>query len=176
MPTKVVEGKVVDSYRFAGPTAKVLRAAIPQEPQYDFIPWTPLRKPRVLEAAGISTLCINMIPDYSRAYGFPRVAALEYPFGLPLGRPKDQEGQLQVIRAALRALKEIKEPGGVVHLPFEWPEAPERVPLHPPEPFPIAKLMAQGKVADPVGVLGQGRWQDLGAIVGRAPKSQARAS
>lgn len=106
-----------------------------------------------------------MIPDYSRAYGFPRVAALEYPFSLTLGRPGDREGQLQVIRAALQALIDIQEPGGVVHLPFAWPEDPTTVDIHPPEPSPIAKLIWQGKVANPVDVLGQGRWRDIDAIL-----------
>lgn len=60
MPAKVVTGKVVDSYRFAGPAAKIMQRAIPQEPQYDFIPWAPLSKPlpqcrvSLLTTAGIS--------------------------------------------------------------------------------------------------------------------------
>ncbi len=60
MPAKVVEGKIVDSYCFSGPAGKVLAAAIPQEPQYDHIPWTPLKKPlsqcriALLSTAGIS--------------------------------------------------------------------------------------------------------------------------
>jgi hypothetical protein len=118
----------------------------------------------VIEDAGISTICLNMIPDYSRAYGFPRIAALEYPFSLTLGRPGDREGHLQVIRAALQALVDIQEPGGIVHLPFVWPEDLSAVDSHPPEPSPIAALIGKGKVADPVAVLGQGRWRDLDAI------------
>ncbi len=114
-----------------------------------------------------------MIPDYSRAYGFPRVAALEYPFGLTLGRPGDREGQLQVIRAALQALIDIQEPGGVVHLPFEWPEDPTVVDIHPPEPSPIAKLIGQGKVANPVAVLGQGGWGDIDAILRKGRRRAA---
>jgi D-proline reductase (dithiol) PrdB len=128
---------------------------------------------RVIEEAGISTICVNMIPDYSRAYGFPRVAALEYPFSLTLGRPGDREGQLQVIRAALQALIDIQEPGGVVHLPFEWPEDPTTVDIHPPEPSPIAKLIGQGKVANPVAVLGQGRWGDIDAILRKGRRRAA---
>lgn len=60
MSAKIVKGKVVDSYRFSGPAAKIMRQAIPQEPQYDCIPWTPLRKPlsacriALLTTAGIS--------------------------------------------------------------------------------------------------------------------------
>lgn len=131
---------------------------------------------RVIEEAGISTICINIVPDYSRAYGFPRVAALEYPFGLSLGRPGDREGQLQVIRAALQALTEIKEPGGIVHLPFEWPEDPAKVDTHPPEPSPIVKLMQQGQVPNPVEVLGQGRWRSVEAIMGRGRTPAAVAA
>ncbi|HXG17500.1 MAG TPA: hypothetical protein VNN62_00300 [Methylomirabilota bacterium] len=127
----------------------------------------------MIEEAGISTICVNMIPDYSRAYGFPRVAALEYPFGLTLGRPGDREGQLQVIRAALQALIDIQEPGGVVHLPFEWPEDPTVVDIHPPEPSPIAKLIGQGKVANPVAVLGQGGWGDIDAILRKGRRRAA---
>lgn len=115
-----------------------------------------------------------MIPDYSRAYGFPRVAALEYPFSLTLGRPGDREGQLQVIRAALQALVDIHEPGGIVHLPFAWPEDPSKVDSHPHTPSPIAALIGTGKVADPVAVLGQGRWRDLDAILQRGRARTAK--
>lgn len=130
---------------------------------------------RIIEEAGISTICVNMVPDYSRAYGFPRVAALEYPFSLTLGRPGDREGQLQVIRAALQALLEIREPGGIIHLPFEWPEDPATVDIHPPEPSPIAKLIRQGKVPNPVEVLGQGRWRGVEAILRKGRKLAAAA-
>ena len=131
---------------------------------------------RVIKEAGISTICINnMVPDYSRASGFPRVAALEYPFSLTLGRPGDREGQLQVIRAALRALVEIQARGGIVHLPFAWPEDPATVDMHPPEPSPIAKLIRQGHVQDPVVVLGQRKWRNVAAILrkGRTPAAAA---
>ena len=107
--------------------------------------------------------------------GFPGWQALEYPFSLTLGQPGDREGQLQVIRAALKALREIKEPGEVVHLPFEWPEDPATTDIHPPEPSPIAKLIGQGKVPNPVEVLGQGGWRSLEAIlgIGRVPAAAA---
>ena len=89
----------------------------------------------------MTTICVNMMPDYSRAYGFPRIAAIEYPFGCPLGKPGDQEGQLQVIRATLRALEEIQQPGEVVHLPFEWSDPPDKANWHPSEPSPIIALI-----------------------------------
>lgn len=59
--------------------------------------------------------------------------------------------------------------GGIVHLPFEWPEDPTAIDIHPPEPSPIAKLIGQGKVANPADVLGQGKWRDIDAILTERP-------
>ncbi len=106
-----------------------------------------------------------MIPSLSRAYGFPRVAALEFPFSLPLGRPHDRVGQLQILRATLQALTTITEPGGVVHLPFEWDDEPEAVQNHPSELAPLGKAILQKKITDPVGVMGQEHWPDVAAIL-----------
>ena len=38
---------------------------------------------RVIEAAGIPTVTLNMIPAYQALVGMPRVAAIEHPFGRP---------------------------------------------------------------------------------------------
>lgn len=84
-----------------------------------------------------------MIPDFTAAMGAPRVAAIEYPFGRPIGQPHDREGQMAVMRTTLRALEEADRPGVVIHLPFEWPEAPEAVHWHPKEPSPILKLLRE---------------------------------
>jgi hypothetical protein len=40
-----------------------------------------------------------------------------------------------VLRATLKALAEIRIPGEIVHLPFEWPETAENE--HPEPPPPI---------------------------------------
>ena len=40
--------------------------------------------------------------------------------GRTLGKPGDRESQLAVLRAALRALETIAQPGGRVDLSFEW--------------------------------------------------------
>jgi D-proline reductase (dithiol) PrdB len=64
MPSTVVEGKVVDSYRFAGPAGKILRQAIPHQPQYDHIPWTPLTKPlSECRVALVTTAGISLLSD-----------------------------------------------------------------------------------------------------------------
>lgn len=95
---------------------------------------------RKIEAAGFSTLALSMIPELTASVGVPRMAAIEHPFGLPLGLPGDAAGQLGVLEATLRALAGISQPGGVVHLPFEWNPG-EKVNTHPPEPPPIVRYL-----------------------------------
>jgi hypothetical protein len=51
---------------------------------------------------------------------------------LTLGSPQDAVRQLAVLRATLRVLEEISQPGTVVHLPFEW-DCSEKLNVHPPE-------------------------------------------
>ena len=84
-----------------------------------------------------------MIPDLSAAAGAPRVAAIEFPFGRPLGQPNDAATQRAVLHATLDALQGSSRPGTVVHLPFEWPEPPDQVHWHPKEPSPIVQLLAR---------------------------------
>jgi hypothetical protein len=96
---------------------------------------------REIEAAGISTITLSSIPDLTASVGVPRVAGVEHPPGRTLGQPGDAEGQRDVLRATLEALASISNPGGVVHLTFEWPEHPSKVRFDPPEPPPIIQLI-----------------------------------
>jgi hypothetical protein len=79
---------------------------------------------RVLEASGIPTVALSMIPDLTRAVGVPRLAGISYPMGRPLGRPHDADGQRAVLRAMLELLASANGPDTYVELPFEWPESP----------------------------------------------------
>jgi hypothetical protein len=97
---------------------------------------------REIEAAGFCTITLSMIPDLTASVGAPRIAAIEHPFGVTLGRPGDTSGQRAVLRAALRAMEAMAEPGGVVHLPFEW-TAPEAGAFGPPVPPPIARYLVR---------------------------------
>ncbi len=83
------------------------------------------------------------MPDLTASVSAPRIAAIEYPLGRTLGKPGDAAGQMAVLEATLQALETIQTPGEVVHLPFEWPEAPKDVRNHPPEAPPIAKYLAR---------------------------------
>ena len=71
--------------------------------------------------------------------GIPRTVALEYPYGRPIGQAGDAAGQRQVLLATLSVLQQAREPGQVVHLPFQWPEDPKQTHWHPPEMSPIVK-------------------------------------
>ena len=98
---------------------------------------------RVLEASGIPTVALSMIPDLTRAVGVPRLAGISYPFGRPLGQPHDADGQRAVLRAMLELLASASGPDTYVELPFQWPESPARArnasrDLAPP---PIVELL-----------------------------------
>jgi len=97
---------------------------------------------REIEAAGLSTISLSMIPELTASAGAPRIAAIEHPFGVTLGRPGDAAGQLAVLRAALRAMEGIAEPGEAVHLPFAWPSAEKRA-FDPPVAPPIARYLVR---------------------------------
>ena len=68
--------------------------------------------------------------------GIEGPAAIEHPLGRVLGQPGDVAGQTAVLRAALRVVQALEQPG-VVDLPFEWPERPSRVKTHPAESPPL---------------------------------------
>jgi hypothetical protein len=70
------------------------------------------------------------VPDLTASVCVPRIAAIEYPLGRTLGQPGDSAGQTSVLEATLRALETIQSPGEIIHLPFEWPEAPKDVHNH----------------------------------------------
>ena len=99
----------------------------------------------MIEASGISTVALSMIPELTRAVGVPRLAGLSYPMGRPLGRPRDQDGQRAVLRATLNVLASASGPDSYVELPFEWPESPAqaRNASKSVAPPPIAELLHQ---------------------------------
>lgn len=77
----------------------------------------------MLEASGIPTVALSMIPELTRSVGVPRLAGISYPMGRPLGRPHDADGQRSVLRATLEVLSAAHAPDTSVELPFVWPES-----------------------------------------------------
>jgi len=98
---------------------------------------------RRIEAAGFNTITLSNIPDLTAAVCAPRIAAVEYPFGLTVGLPGDQSGQKAVLRATLTAAQEMTVPGSVRHLPFALPESASNLNTHPPESPPIVKYIVR---------------------------------
>jgi hypothetical protein len=98
---------------------------------------------RHLEEAGFSTVTLTTVPEFHRQVGMPRVAAIEYPFGRPVGDVHDRNGQRAVLLEALTTFAEAKEPGSVFHLPFTWPEDPKEADWHPPEASPLIKMFRE---------------------------------
>jgi hypothetical protein len=91
---------------------------------------------RVLEAQGIPSVSLSMIPDFTAAVGVPRLAGVGYPMSRPMGRPGDAPGQRNVLRALLGLLDSAPAPGAYAELPFTWPETPAQArkgsDVHPP--------------------------------------------
>ena len=99
----------------------------------------------MLEANGIPTVTLSLIPDLTRAVGVARLAGLSYPFGRPLGQPRDADGQRAVLRALLTLLDTATGPDTYLELPFEWPESPARARNASKDlpPAPIVELLTR---------------------------------
>ena len=67
-------------------------------------------------------MVLTMTPEFHREIGIPRVAAIEYPYGRPVGQVNDVEGQRIVMREALSFMEKADNPGAVYHRPLIWPE------------------------------------------------------
>jgi hypothetical protein len=98
---------------------------------------------RVLESAGIPTVSLSMIPDFTRAVGVPRLAGIAYPMSRPMGRPGDVSGQRQVLKALLDVLAGATTRDTYVELPFTWPETPAHARKGSDVQPPIAQLLAR---------------------------------
>ena len=73
---------------------------------------------RVLEEVGISTVCIYIRSFMHHAHflKLPRALITQHFLGRTIGAPHDDEGQREVVRAALRLLEDARSPGTVVEL------------------------------------------------------------
>ncbi len=76
---------------------------------------------RVIEAAGIPTVTVTMMPILAEKYRTSRILGVEFPFGHSFGLPGDIAMQRETLLAALDLLATAVEPGTVVHHGREWP-------------------------------------------------------
>ncbi len=104
---------------------------------------------RTIEALGIPTVTVTMVPDLAEKFRLSRIVGVEFPFGHSFGTPHNDALMLEVARLAVRAFKEATGPGYRVDLDPE--EHPWPVPIevayktwHPPRPSPIVgQMLAQ---------------------------------
>lgn len=98
---------------------------------------------RTLEASGLSTIMVTMMPFWAQKVGAPRTLAVEFPFGHTLGQPHNVDQQMRVIRQVLNVLETVDTPGSIVHSPETWPEPLKGVKANwqPKEPSPIIEVM-----------------------------------
>ena len=98
---------------------------------------------RWIEAAGIPTVVVTMMPAVAEERRAPRIVGVEFPFGHAFGMPGDRVTQREVLALALRVLAGATAFGTRVDFDREWP-----VPLRdaykawqPKEPSPIVKKL-----------------------------------
>ena len=77
---------------------------------------------RTLEAAGLSTILVTMMPFWAERVGVPRPLAVEFPFAQTLGQPHNRSQQMSVIQGSLQVLEETDQPGIICHSIEEWPQ------------------------------------------------------
>ncbi|MCB8921993.1 MAG: hypothetical protein H6662_10445 [Ardenticatenaceae bacterium] len=77
---------------------------------------------RTLEAAGLSTVLVTMMPYWAEKVGAPRTLAVEFPFGHMLGQPHNVAQQMGIIAEALGVLETAVTPGTIIHSPAAWPQ------------------------------------------------------
>jgi D-proline reductase (dithiol) PrdB len=102
---------------------------------------------RWIEAAGIPTVIVTMMPAVAEERRAPRIVGVEFPFGHPFGMPHDWGMHRRVLELGLRVLAGAFAFGTRVDLDAEWP-----VPLReayrswqPKEPSPIVRKMLEAR-------------------------------
>jgi hypothetical protein len=98
---------------------------------------------RLLEAAGIPTVVVTMMPDLASAVSAPRIVGVEFPFGHPFGMVHDRDMQRRVLLTALTALAGATKPGTRIDIDIEWPQDTRTAyrSWQPAEPSPIVAMM-----------------------------------
>ena len=75
---------------------------------------------REIERAGIATIGISIVREYTEKVQPPRTVFLRWPFGHPLGEPGNVAQQRTIVIEALQALYQLDQPGAIVDLPHRW--------------------------------------------------------
>jgi len=94
---------------------------------------------RRIEAAGIPTVPVTMMPDLADHLLAPRTLGVQFPYGHPFGMPGDAGMHRRVLEAAATLLAGAAKPGTRVDLDIEWPVPAKEAyrTWQPEEPSPI---------------------------------------
>ena len=104
---------------------------------------------RWIEAAGIPTVTVTMMPSVADERLAPRIVGVEFPFGHAFGMPHDRGMQRRTLELALRVLAGATMFGTRVDLDVEWP-VPVREAYRawqPNEPSPIVRKLLEERKA-----------------------------
>lgn len=74
----------------------------------------------MIEKAGIPTIGVSIVREYTEKVKPPRTIFLRWPFGHPLGEPFNVAQQQAVLIEAFKNLYSINVPGAIVDLRFRW--------------------------------------------------------
>ncbi len=75
---------------------------------------------REIERMGIPTIGISIVRRFTEEIRPPRAVFLKWPLGHPLGEPFKARPHTTILRRSFNAIKEIKEPGAIIDLPYKW--------------------------------------------------------
>lgn len=100
---------------------------------------------RHIEAAGIPTVVVTMMPDIAEWLLAPRVVGTEFPFGHSFGMAHDEAMQRRVLETAVTLLAGATSAGARVDLDIAWPVSRGEAykSWQPAEPSPIVKMMLE---------------------------------
>jgi D-proline reductase (dithiol) PrdB len=102
---------------------------------------------RWIEAAGIPTVTVTMMPAVAEERRAPRIVGVEFPFGHAFGVAHDSAMQRRTLELALRVLAGASTFGTRVDLDLEWP-IPVREAYRawqPKEPSPIVRKLLESR-------------------------------
>jgi len=98
---------------------------------------------RVIEAAGIPTVTVTMMPLFAERALLSRTVGVPFPFGQAFGPVGDDGAHRTVAETAVALVETATGPGARVDVELEWPvdlKTAYRA-WQPPEPSPIVKTM-----------------------------------
>jgi hypothetical protein len=102
---------------------------------------------RWIEAAGMPTVVVTMMPAVAEERRAPRIVGVEFPYGHAFGMPHDKVMQRGVLELALRLLAGAPSFGARVDFDAEWP-VPVREAYRawqPKVPSPIVRKMLEAR-------------------------------